>query len=109
MFRIAILAVVLLLGGGLAVKAETYVEKVAGIDPEKKTLTFPIDGKDQTLKVDAKVDVQSQVRVGKRLRLTPLREGLKGIKVGNEITVTTEKKDGEEVVTKIVVVVPEKK
>ena len=85
------------------------LEKVTGIDPEKKTLTFPIDGKDKTVKVDANVDVQSQERVGKRLRLTPLKEGLKGIKVGNEVTITTEKKDGEVVVTKIIVVVPEKK
>ena len=55
---------------GLVAHAGTYAEKVTAIDPEKRTLTIPIDGKDRSLKVDASVDVQSQVRVGKRLRLT---------------------------------------
>jgi len=38
-----------------------------------------------------------------------VKDGLKGVKAGTEVTVTTEKKDGEEGVTKIVVLAPEKK
>ena len=49
------------------------------------------------------------IRRGKRLTLAAVKDGLKGVKAGSEVTVTTEKKEGEEVVTKIVVLVPEKK
>jgi hypothetical protein len=101
------IAVALVLVSGAS--AETYGEKVKSVDAEKKTITIPVEGKETTFKVDDKVDVQSQVRAGKRLRLTPIKEGLKGVKAGVEATITTEKRAGEEVVTKIVVLVPEKK
>jgi hypothetical protein len=72
-------------------------------------ITFPVDGKDKAFKVADKVDVRTQVRRGKRLTITPLKDGLKGLKNGMEATITTEKRDGEEIVTKIVVVVAEPK
>ena len=103
------LATALVLILGPAAFAESYLEKVKAVDTDKKTLTIAVDGKDKTFKVDGKVDVQSQTRVGKRLRLTPVKDGLKGVKAGTEATVTTEKKDGEEVVTKIVLLNPEPK
>ena len=38
---------------------------------------------DRTFKVDEKVDVQAQVRAGKRLRLSLLvKDGLRGVKAG---------------------------
>jgi hypothetical protein len=89
--------------------AETYAEKLKAVDSDKKTITFAADGKERTFKVDAKVDVQSQVRRGKRLAIVPVKDGLKGVKAGREATVTTEKRDGEEMVTKIVLLVEAKK
>ena len=89
--------------------AETYGEKIKAVNPEKRTITIPVEGKDQTFAVDEKVDVQAQVRAGKRLRLTPVKDGLKGVKAGREATLTTEKKDGKEVVTKIVLLVGDAK
>ena len=89
--------------------ADTYGEKISAVDAEKKTITFPVEGKDRTFKVDDKVSVQTQRRAGKRLTVTPVKDGLKGVKAGTEATVTTEKKDGVEVVTKIVLLVAEKK
>jgi len=89
--------------------AETYGEKIKKVDPEKKTITFAVDGMDRTFKVDDKVDVQAQVRAGKRLRVTVVKDGLKGVKAGSDATLTTEKKDGEEVVTKIVLLAGEQK
>jgi hypothetical protein len=109
MLRRVLLAAALMILAGSAARAETYADKLKAVDADKKTVTLPVDGKDRTFKVDDKVDVQSQVRVGKRLRLTPVKDGLKGVKAGTEVTVTTEKKDGEEVVTKIVVLAAEKK
>jgi len=109
MLRRTLLATALVFGFGSAALAETYGDKVKDVDPDKMTLTLPVDGKDRTFKVDAKVDVQNQVRAGKRLRLTPVKDGLKGVKAGTEVTVTTEKKDGEEVVTKIVILAGDRK
>jgi len=84
--------------------ADTYLDKVTAIDADKRTITIPVDKKDTTFKVDEKADVRVQVKVGKRLQVTPMRDGIKGIKVGDEVTITTEKKAGEDVVTKIVVI-----
>jgi hypothetical protein len=103
MLRRTLLATALTLLAGPAVLAETYGDKVKAVDADKKTITLPVDGKDRTFVVDTKVDVQAQVRSGKRLRLTPVKDGLKGVKAGAEVTVTTEKKDGKEVVTKVVI------
>jgi hypothetical protein len=102
----ALAVAALVVSGGFG---ETYGEKVKAVDPAKRTITFPVEGKEKTFKVDDKVDVQMQTRVGKRLRVTPVKDGLKGVKAGSEATITTEKKDGEEVVTKIVVLVADPK
>lgn len=103
MFRLALLTAAFTLVAGSVSHAESYLEKVKAVDADKKTLTIAVEGKDRTFAVDDKVDVQTQRRVGKRLRLTPVKEGLKGVKAGVEATVTTEKKEGTEVVTKIVI------
>jgi len=105
----ASLAFVLVATSAAVCRAETYGEKIKSVDSEKKTITFPVDGQDRTFKVDDKVDVQAQTRAGKRLRITPVKDGLKGVKAGTEATVTTERKEGEEVVTKIVLLAGEQK
>lgn len=109
MFQRIIFAVAISIGICFSACADTYGEKVKSVDAKKMTISFPVDGKDKTFKVDEKVDVQAQSRAGKRLRLTPVREGLKGVKAGAEATITTERKAGEEVVTKIVLLVTESK
>ena len=109
MWMRASVAAILVVISGSVCRAETYGEKIKSVDPEKKTITFPVDGKDRTFKVDDKVDVQAQTRAGKRLRITPVKDGLKGVKAGSEATVTTEKKDGDEVVTKTVLLAGEQK
>ena len=108
MIRRALLATALALLAGPALLADTYGDKVKAVDADKKTITLPVEGKDRTFPVDDKVEVQAQVRAGKRLRLTPVKDGLKAVKVGAEVTVTTEKKEGKEVVTKVVILAGEK-
>lgn len=108
MFGRMLLAAVVTLAAATTAPAETYADKVKAVDPDKKTLTLPVDGKDKTFPVDDKVEVQAQTRAGKRLRLTPVKDGLKGVKAGAEATVTTQRKDGQEVVTRIVLLVSEK-
>lgn len=108
MIRRVLLATALTLLTGPVVLAETYGDKVKAVDPDKKTLTLPVDGKDRTFVVDDKVKVQAQVRSGKRLRLAPVKDGLKGVKAGAEVTVTTERKGGKEVVTEVLILVGSK-
>lgn len=88
--------------------ADTYLEKAKGVDPEKKTLTILVDGKERTFKVDEKAKFESQTKTGKRVRIVPQKEGLKGIKAGDDLSVSTERKDGAEVVTRVVRMLPEK-
>ena len=105
MMRRTMLALAFAILTGAVARAETYGDKLKAVDLDKRTLTLPVEGKDRTFQMDDKVDVQSRMRVGKKLRVAPLKEGLKGVKAGSEVSVTTEKKDGAEVVTKIVVLV----
>ena len=51
--------------------AATYAEKLKAVDDDKKTITFAVEGKDQHVQGGCKVDVQSQVRRGKRSRSCP--------------------------------------
>jgi opacity protein-like surface antigen len=108
MLRRFLVAATLTVLAATAASAETYADKVKAVDTDKKTLTIPVDGKDTVFSVDDKVDVQKQTRAGKRLRNTPVKDGLKGVNSGNEVTITTEKRDGQEVVTKIVLLLSDK-
>jgi Cu/Ag efflux protein CusF len=109
MWKRAICVAAFVVWTAAATRAETYGEKVKAVDAAKRTITIHVEGKDRAFKVDEKVDVQAQVRAGKRLRLSPVKDGLKGVKAGSEVTITTERKDGEEVVTRIVLLAPEPK
>ncbi|MCY2939567.1 MAG: hypothetical protein NTV55_14585 [Planctomycetota bacterium] len=75
--------------------------KVVSVDVEKSTITLSVDGKDQTLKVEKGAPIQKS---GKMKKLEEVEGGLKGINSGDEATLTLEKKDEKEVVTRIVLV-----
>ncbi|HEX3149797.1 MAG TPA: hypothetical protein VHR66_17100 [Gemmataceae bacterium] len=106
--RSILVVTVALLASSMA-SAETYGEKIKEVSAENNKITIPVDGKDREFDVDKMVEVKSQRRVGKRLTVTPVKDGLKGVKAGSEATITTEKRDGKEVVTKIVVLIPDPK
>ena len=94
------LAVVVL---GLAVvQADEIRGKVKGTCTEKNTLTVTADDKDQTLPLvkDAKI----YQLAGKKLKKAQPQDvpgGLGGLKTGAEVTLTTEKQDGKDVVTQV--------
>ena len=75
--------------------------KVVSVDVAKSTITLSVDGKDQTLKVEKGAPIQ---KPGKMKKLEEVEGGLKGINSGDEATLTLEKKDEKEVVTRIVLV-----
>ena len=80
--------------------AEEIKGKVAKVDAEKKTLTLTVDGKDQSFPIDKEAKFLTP---GKKKQLQDLPGGLSGVKEGTEVTLTTEKKDGKETITKVTV------
>ncbi len=91
----ALVALVICAGSLLA---EEIKGKVAKVDAEKNTLTLTVNGKDQTFPIDKEAKFLTS---GKKKQLQDLPGGLSGVKEGTEVTLTTEKKDGKEVVTKV--------
>jgi len=87
------------------VTADTYGEKVKAVDVSANTVTIVVDKKDKVLKVDAKATFLTQQRGGKvgKVKAVPAKDGLKGVKVGSEVVLTTELKDGEEIVVKCLI------
>ena len=82
--------------------SDTYKGKVKSVDADAKTLVVTVDGKEQTFEVPKDVKIFT---VGKAKKKQPPPEivlsGLSALAVGNEVTVTTEKKDDKDVVTGI--------
>jgi hypothetical protein len=68
-------------------------------DTEKPKLTFKQDDKDVTLVVDKTATFQA---MGKKNKSIDLPNGIKSITKGSQVTITTDKRDDVEVVTKIV-------
>jgi hypothetical protein len=100
LMTILALAVCLLLGG--LVQAGEIKGKVKIADSDKSTITVTVDDKDQTLSVakDAKI---TQL-VGKNLKKAQPQDvagGLNGLSTGSEVTLTTIKIDGKDLVTQV--------
>ncbi len=74
--------------------------KVVSVSAEENTLTLTVDGKDQTFPIG---DEAKFLALGRKRQLRDLPGGLGGVKDGNDVTVTIEKQDGEQLVTKITV------
>lgn len=88
------------------VTAETYSEKVTAVDLKAGTITILLDKKDKTFEVGPTVTVLAQQRSGKggvKITAVPAKGGMKSVKVGGDVVLTTEKKDGVEVVSKVVI------
>src|SRR5262249_49471084 len=94
----------LLLFAGSAAAAEEIKGKLKKAGNDKITIT--VDEKDKTFDVskDAKV-----VTLGKKKQLVDVTGGLKGLKEGDEVTLTTDKKEDKEVVTQVQVAGKKKK
>jgi hypothetical protein len=77
--------------------------KVKSVDAEKSSLVVTVGDKDQALAVakDAEVFSQGKTKNDKPGPKEPVADGLRGLKVGAEVTVTTETKDGKETATAV--------
>ena len=86
------------------VLADEFKGKVKSVDADKNTITVTVkvDDKDadKTFTVPADVKIQRKKRGGD---LVDVEGGLKGVNEGRDITITTEKKDDKDVVTKVLV------
>lgn len=88
---------------------ESYLEKAKKIDPVKNTVTIVVEGKEKTFKVDSKAQFLMATKAGKKIKNVAMKDGLKGVKNGDEVNLTTELKDGEEVITRLILGLSEKK
>src|SRR3954454_13297785 len=95
--RLLCAAIVVAFSMGLAL-ADNIKGKVKEVDDTKKTITVTADDKDQVINVDkdAKIYTTGKAKkgqVGPEIALS----GLSAVQVGQEVTVTTEKKDNKDV------------
>jgi hypothetical protein len=86
----SMVALLFMTGGLLAAEVKG---KVKSVDADKGTITVTVGDKDQTFTVakDAKVSVGQIKNV----------KDIKDLKAGTNVTLTTQKKDGKDVVTEI--------
>lgn len=93
---------------------------MTSVDKEKNTITLTIDGKDTTFPVskDASFVTVSQVpaKKGKTMeKLTPIENGIEGVKAGSKVTLATDTVDDKPTITSLKVsdgkpaVLPKKK
>ena len=105
MLRSFLFAVLALAFSCSAASAAEVKGKVTKIEGEKITLT--VDGKETTFVADKSIKVQSTNKKNNKFKDLP--GGMSDLKSGDEVTLTTEKKDDKEVVTKITTVGKKKK
>jgi hypothetical protein len=84
--------------------AEDYTGKIKNLDVKKREMTVTSEGKDVSFTIDKDVSVFYQAKAAKKGQtggLEPVPGGLNGLKVGNEVTITTEKKNENEIISLI--------
>lgn len=82
--------------------AEEVRGRVKSVDPGKATITMEVHDTDRTYPVAA--DAKFLGRFGKKAKKATTREiaeGLKGIKEGSAVVVTTEKRDDKDTVARV--------
>ena len=89
---------------GSNLSAEEVKGKITKIEEDKITLS--VNGKETTFTVDKSVKVQS---INKKKKSKDVAAGLSSLKANDEVTLTTEKNDEKEVVTKITTEAKKKK
>ena len=96
-----LLVLVVAVGAGRA-KAEEIRGKAKNVDGDKGTITLTGGDADQTFNVagDAKVVGLFGKKI-KKASTGDLPGGLRGVKVGSEVTLTTDTKDAKSVVTQV--------
>ena len=81
--------------------AESVPGKVKSVDPDKNTITVTVGDKDTTFTVDKASKMYATTGKGKKTMKSDIADGLKGIKEGQSVVLTTEKKDDKEIVNEI--------
>ncbi len=100
MLRTLGLAVAVVLIAVCAADADTVPGKVKSIDTDKSTITITVDGVDQTYTVEKESKVWQPGKT-KKAPAQDVAGGLGGLKEGQPVVLTTEKKDAKDVVTQI--------
>ncbi|MSR53259.1 MAG: hypothetical protein EXS09_08200 [Gemmataceae bacterium] len=107
MLRKAFFAMSALVLGLSAANADELKGTIKNINKAGNSLTLSVDGKDKVLAVNKDASfVSVAVVAGKKKKknadqVTPIEEGLGGLKVGSVATVLTESKDGKDAITSV--------
>ena len=111
MVRNLAIAIAVLLIGIVSAQADVVRGKIKSTDADANKITITADGKDQTITVamDAKITKPAQGKKAKKLPPVDVTGGLSGLTTGAEVAITTERKDGADVATKIEVQAKKKK
>lgn len=97
----ALATIVVMIGAG-RLPADEIRGKVKSVDPDKATVTLTAGDADKTLNVAAGAKVTGLF--GKKLKKAVTQDipgGLRGVPQGAEVSLTTEAKDGKDVVTQV--------
>jgi hypothetical protein len=97
---VTVVALVLTTGGACAAEIKG---KIKSVDPEKGTITLTVEDRDQEFSVPASVKITILDAVAMREAKDGLKDPLFKMAKGMLATITTEQKDGQEVVKKMVV------
>ncbi len=100
MLRTLCLALMLVFVGARLASADTVSGLVKSIDTDKNTITITADDKDQTFSVEKESKVWQPGRT-KKMPKSDVPGGLSGLKAGQPVVLTTEKKNDKDVVTEI--------
>lgn len=73
--------------------------RLVTVDAEKQTLTVAVNGTDQTFQADKDAKF---LMAGRNNQVRSLPGGIRSLRVRSEVTLTMETKDGQEVVTQVV-------
>jgi hypothetical protein len=95
----AALSALLLAAGGLL--AEEVKGKVKSVDADKNQITVTVSDKDTTYDVAKFAVFSTLVGKGKKAQPQELTGGLKAVEAGQDVTLTVEKKDDKDLVTKL--------
>jgi hypothetical protein len=92
------IAFVLMVGLALADEFKATVKKV---DADSNTVILTVNDEEKTYDVSKDADIYVMKKVKKKDERTPISGGLSGLKNNSEVTVTTIKKEGKEIVVGI--------
>jgi len=101
MFRSGLLAIGVLFCFLVSARADDVVGKVTAVDPLARTLSVKVDANETKYELTPDCKVYLKTGAGKRVAYNEVKDGLKKLRVGSTVTLSTDFQDGKDVATRI--------